>query len=147
MTHKSLILAIAAALLGAAPALAQDYGQVDIPADSIRFAPAIPDNPKGPHIAQLWGEASKGPHGFMIRIPAGFTSGVHVHTAGYRAVVIRGVILNAHPANKAPTELPVGSYWFQPGNVVHYTACKAGTDCLAYVTFDGPFDAHPKSRP
>lgn len=144
MIHKLLVAACIYALLSAGPIAAQRIGEINLPPKDIKLAPADPKNPKGPQFGPLWGDMTKEPNGLMIRLPAGFKSEVHVHSADYRGVVISGVLVNAQAEEKEPTKLPPGSYWFQPANAKHYTACELGADCLAYVQFMGPFDSKPE---
>ena len=48
--------------------------------------------------------------------------------------------MNYTPDDKAPKEMGPGSYWMQPSGVSHITACKAGSECLAYTYTLGKFD-------
>ena len=113
------------------------------PAD-LKFAPLMPDmKDKGPQIATAWGDGASGPHGTFWKLPAGFTSPAHTHTADYHAVVIKGTVLNHAPDDKAPKEMGAGAFFTQPGGVAHITACKAGAECLMYSYMTGKFDFVP----
>lgn len=144
MIHKLLAAALTCAVLSAGPKAAQAIGEINLPSKDIKLAPADPKDPKGPQFGPVWGDMTKEPNGLMIRLPAGFKSNVHVHSADYRGVVISGVLINAQAEEKEPIKLPTGSYWFQPAKAKHYTACEPGADCLAYVQFMGPFDSKPE---
>jgi hypothetical protein len=45
--------------------------------------------------------------------------------------------------DSSPKEMPVGSYFFQPGTVPHVTACKAGSVCEIYIYMLDKFDFAP----
>lgn len=98
---------------------------------------------KGPMFASVWGDMQSGPNGMYFKMPAGMASPAHTHTADYHAVVIRGTVMNHSPDDKAPKEMPPGSYYMQPGNGPHITACKAGAECVSYVYMTGKFDFAP----
>lgn len=141
MTHTLLMIGLVGALFTAGPVFAQGVGEVNRPARDIQYAPADPNIPTGPRFGPLWGDIFTEPSGFMILLPAGFVSDMHVHSADYRGVVITGVVVNAQVGESNPTRLPAGSYWFQPSNARHTTTCEPGADCLTYVQFMGPFDS------
>jgi hypothetical protein len=112
------------------------------PAD-MKIAALMPDTKGGPTIATVWGDNQSGPHGTFWKLPAGFASPGHTHTADYHGVVIKGTVMNDSPDNKAPKEMGPGSYYMQPGGVAHVTACKAGSECLMYSYMVGKFDYMP----
>ena len=113
-------------------------------AKDLKWTPLDPKlGAKGPSTAVLWGDPASGEHGFLIKIPAGGTSPAHTHSADYHAVVVQGTVMNYAPDDKAPKEMPPGSYYSQPGNMAHITACKAGKECMSYVYIKGKFDFAP----
>ena len=113
-------------------------------AKDLKWTPLDPKaGAKGPQTAVLWGDPASGEHGMLFKLPAGMTSPPHTHSADYHAVVITGIGMNYAPDDKAPKEMPPGSYWSQPANMAHITACKAGKECLAYVYMKGKFDFAP----
>lgn len=115
--------------------------EVNLPLSEMKFAPADPNNPAGLQTSMLWGDLLASANGFMVKLPAGYSSPVHYHTADYRGVVIAGVIENPQEKEGDPKKLNAGSYWFQPGSANHITRCVSDVDCLVYVAFDGPYDA------
>lgn len=98
---------------------------------------------EGPvQIGVLWGDPATGPSGFLFRIPPGFESPIHAHSASYRAVVIRGQNLhwleNENRADTLPSS--TGTYILQPGNQMHGDANLTDTESLILVMFEGPVD-------
>jgi uncharacterized protein DUF4437 len=121
-----------------------DPKYVEKRAKDLKWKPLDPKaGAKGPQTAEVWGDSASGPNGFFIKVPAGFASPAHTHSADYHAVVLKGTMMNYAPDDKAPKEMPSGSYWFQPANGAHVTACKKGAECMAYVYMLGKFDFMP----
>jgi hypothetical protein len=98
---------------------------------------------KGPQVVWLWGDATKEPNGFLIKLKGGDKGTLHTHSADYHATAVSGAPTNAQDGGKgAPLTLP--AYWFQPGGAAHITACPGKDDCVAFVHFnEGKFDFAP----
>lgn len=92
--------------------------------------------------APAYGDLARGPHGTFIKLPAGFVSPVHTHTADYWAVVISGVAANGLPGS-IDVPLPVGSYWYQKGGEAHVTKCLSPSKCVFFLSQQAPFDFIP----
>jgi quercetin dioxygenase-like cupin family protein len=121
-----------------------DPKYVEKRAKDLKWTPLDPKaGAKGPQTAVVWGDSASGEHGFLMKLPAGFKSPPHTHSADYHALPITGAVMNYAPDDKAPKEMPVGSYWMQPGNMAHITECKAGKECLIYGYMKGKFDFAP----
>jgi len=102
-----------------------------------------PKNPKGPQWASLWGDAQSEPNGFLLKLKAGNEAFWHIHKFDYHGIVLAGTLNNIESGSEAK-DLPVGSYWMQPGGMKHTTNCKAGgPDCVVYLEFTGAFDVKP----
>jgi len=100
-------------------------------------------NPKGGAWAPAWGDMQAGENGMFIKLSAGNAAFWHIHSKDYQAVLLQGT-LDHHESGTEGRELPVGSYWYQPGGNKHVDLCKAGgPDCIVYAYFVGPFDAKP----
>lgn len=98
---------------------------------------------EGPvQIGVLWGDPATGPSGFLLRIPPGFESPIHTHTASYRAVVLHGQHLHwLETEDKADVQpSSAGAYILQPGTQMHGDANLTGAESLILVMFDGPLD-------
>ncbi|MEQ1710590.1 MAG: DUF4437 domain-containing protein [Hyphomicrobium sp.] len=92
--------------------------------------------------APAYGDRATGQHGTFVKIPAGFSSPVHAHTADFHGVVINGVIANGAP-EESDTPLAPGSYWFQPAKRMHVTKCLSQTECVIFLVQPGKFDFVP----
>ncbi len=89
-----------------------------------------------------YGDLAHGAHGTFIKMPAGFVSPAHTHTADYWGVVISGVGANG-PVGGTDVPLPVGSYWFQKGGELHVTKCISSNECIFFINQAAKFDYIP----
>lgn len=92
--------------------------------------------------ASGYGDLSKGAHGTLIKMPAGFISEIHAHTGEYWGVVISGVGVNGVPGSK-DVPLPAGSYWSQKGGERHITKCISSNECIFFISQSVKFDHIP----
>ena len=53
----------------------------------------------------------------------------HIHTHGYRAVVLKGTMTNPFDGEENPPEMEPGSYWAVKAGEKHTTACVSDTPC------------------
>lgn len=113
------------------------------PLKAAKWVPFDEKNPKGAAWAALWGDAKSEPSGMYVRVPAGNEPYWQIHKSDYHAVVLAGTLNNIESGSEAK-DLPVGSYYMQPGGYKHTTNCKAGgPDCILYVYVTGPFSSKP----
>lgn len=92
-----------------------------------------------PLVVPLWGDGTKQPSGFLMKMKAGGGPFWHIHRYDYSGVVLVGNVVS-YESGHTPEEIPPGSYWWQPGGNKHTTDCKGPTDCVIYLDFTGPFD-------
>lgn len=133
---------VALMTLGMSGASAQPmHDSVSVPVTQLRYgATGVSDGAHGELLAApSYGDLAHGPHGTFIRMPAGFVSHVHIHTADYWGVVVSGVAVNGLPGS-TDVQLPAGSYWFQKGGEKHVTKCVSPHECLFYISQAAPFD-------
>jgi quercetin dioxygenase-like cupin family protein len=106
-----------------------------------RFAAVDPARPEAAQVAVLRGDPATGPSTMLMRVAKG-PGVLHHHTADYELVVIEGQMRYwafGQTEEQAPALGP-GSYWYQPGGVVHGNSCLSDT-CLLYLTWSGKRDA------
>jgi hypothetical protein len=100
------------------------------------------DDVGGPKLGNLWGDYKKGPYGALMKLPAGFTSPLHTHSADYEAIQVQGTSshwLKGEDGSKAKKMTP-GSYWKMPGKLEHVSSCAPGADCIIYLWQTKKFD-------
>ena len=79
--------------------------------------------------ADAFGSRKTGPHGTFGKFPAGFETPAHVHSHGYRAVVLSGEMTNPFDGETNPPVMSPGSYWSVAAGDNHTTACVSDTPC------------------
>lgn len=137
-----ICVAVPAAALHAAEATAG--GAKPMPKNAVIKTPDmlkwVPD-PTVPAVmmAAAWGDPTKGAHGAFHKFPAGFTAPLHTHSSDLRIVVISGTMAMAGENGKE-TQLPAGSYFYQPNTYKHVTKCNPGSECVAFIVANGKFD-------
>ncbi len=94
-----------------------------------------------PRLAALWGRREEGPAGTLLNVPAGFKSGLHAHSADYRAVVIEGEWIHQVPSTGegAGVQLKPGGYWTQKRDQWHWDECISKTPCTILLVSEEPY--------
>jgi len=99
---------------------------------SLQFGPV--------EFADAFGDRAAGPHGTFGKFPAGFETPVHIHSHGYRAVVLSGQMTNPFEGEENPPVMEPGSYWSVAAGDKHTTACVSDTPCEFLMWGDSDFD-------
>ena len=128
---KLFAAVVAVTMVGAVSYAAGAKKSVQMAASEEKWDAMAPGVPL--QISTLWGDRTKGESGILLKIPAGFDSGMHAHTADYHAVLIQGTWVHTEDGAKETKELQPGSYVMQAGKAMHSDSCKAGTDCIIFV--------------
>jgi hypothetical protein len=105
---------------------------------------------KGPKMAVVFGDAKKGPVGFILNIPAGFKPGPHTHSSDDYATIIQGTVHNFKaPGTDTGPGLTAGGTWFQPAGEPHDNECEASSKdgCQIFVYMPKGFDFKPWTDP
>lgn len=140
----ALLLACMAFFASAVP---NGTSSFNLPVTQLKFGPT---GVKDSHNLELqaapaYGDLAHGAHGTFIKMPAGFVSPIHIHTADYWGVVISGVGANGLPGSQ-DVPLPVGSYWFQKGGESHVTKCLSANECIFFINQASKFDYVPDAK-
>ena len=99
---------------------------------------ALPERP-GMQFAVLSGDPKTGAYTQMRKVPGGTDNGLHSHSNELKNVIISGVWFTGADAASAKDFGP-GSIVVMPGNWVHVSGCRAGSDCVFYQEGKGKFD-------
>ena len=102
---------------------------------------SLPERP-GMQFALLSGDPKTGPYTQMRKVPAGTDNPLHSHSSEVKNVIISGVWYTGTDAATAKDFGP-GSVVLMPGNWVHVSGCRTGSDCLFYQEGNGKFDFKP----
>jgi hypothetical protein len=96
----------------------------------------------GMQFATLSGDPQTGAYTQMRKVPAGTDNGLHTHSSDIKNVIISGVWYTGTDAATAKDFGP-GSVVLMPGNWVHVSGCRAGSECVFYQEGKGKFDFKP----
>lgn len=108
----------------------------------LKWGPCPPFMPAGCQIAVLHGDPAKPNVDVFFKLPAGSTAPDHVHTSAERMVLVAGE-LEVTYAGQPPIKLTPGAYAYGPAGKSHRASCAKGTDCVLFIAFESPLDAHP----
>jgi quercetin dioxygenase-like cupin family protein len=106
----------------------------------------ISENVPGVKVVDLWGDRLHGAFSSLIKLPAGYSLPLHVHTADLRIVVVSGALVH-RSEGKPEIRLPSGSYLVEPAGLRHATTCDPATDCVVFVEGDRKFDMNLVDAP
>ncbi len=112
------------------------------PASDIPWAD-VPGFP-GLKMAAVQGDPAKGAHHSMMKLPAGFASPPHHHSADHYVTVVSGTLV--FTVDGKDTKLPPGSYFSYTGKKTHITKCDAGADCVLALDTRGKWDIVPEKE-
>ncbi len=97
---------------------------------------------KGMQFAVLSGDPKTGEYTQLRKVPAGTDNPLHLHSSEIKNVIISGVWYTGTDAASARDFGP-GSVVVMPGNWVHVSGCRSGSDCVFYQEGKGKFDFVP----
>jgi len=120
---------------------AKNFNLADIP-----FAAFDPDKPEGLHVYPLTGNPKEGPFNAIVRMPPGFMSPLHSHSANYTGVAMSDSMVHGTSAGAKET-VARGSYWHQVAGEPHVDGCMSEEPCYLLAFFDGAVDMVPADAP
>jgi hypothetical protein len=95
--------------------------------------------------AILSGDPKTGAYTQMRKVAAGTDNGLHSHSSEIKNVIISGVWYTGPDAASAKDFGP-GSVVVMPGDWMHVSGCRTGTDCVFYQEGKGKFDFKPAAE-
>jgi len=140
-------LAFAAAalvLVVPGPALAADDGKAvtrDPDAADLDWGPCPAFMPDDCGIAVLQGDPAEPNADVLFRLPGNTTAPHHWHTSAERMVLVSGK-MQVDYDNQEPVVLRPGTYAYGPPRLAHTTYCLSDEDCILFIAFEEPVDAH-----
>ncbi|MGZ6163320.1 MAG: cupin domain-containing protein, partial [Myxococcaceae bacterium] len=100
-----------------------------------------PETP-GVQYAAVAGDPKKGAAKFFVKLPSGFSVGMHHHTADHFSVVVSGTLVQN--VDGQDMTMPAGSYFSYTGKKQHTTKCTDATGCILFVDAHGKWDVVPE---
>ena len=89
------------------------------------------------------GDPMKGAGKFFVKLPSGFSVGMHHHTADHFSVVVSGTLVFRTSTVRTVT-MPAGSYFSYTGKKQHTTKCTDAAGCILFVDAHGKWDVVPE---
>jgi ChrR Cupin-like domain len=105
---------------------------------------ALPERP-GMQFVVLSGDPKMGEYTQLRKVSAGTDNPLHSHSSELKNVIIQGVWYTGTDAASAKDFGP-GSVILMPGNWVHVSGCRAGSECVFYQEGKGKFDFKPAAK-
>jgi hypothetical protein len=102
---------------------------------------ALPERP-GMQFSVLTGDPKTGAYTQLRKVPGGTDNPPHAHSSTLTNVVISGVWYTGVDAASAKDFGP-GSVVTMPGDWVHVSGCRQGSECVFYQDGKGRFDFKP----
>ena len=97
---------------------------------------------KGMQFSVLSGDPKTGAYTQIRKVPGGTDNPLHSHSSEIKNVIISGVWYTGADVASAKDFGP-GSIVVMPGNWVHVSGCRSGSDCVFYQEGNGKFDFVP----
>lgn len=136
---------IAALSLAAVCAVAADFRKdaMYVPAADLKWEQ--PYGPQGPWVAISSGDPKKGPVTYFMKFSPGYDSGWHIHDNWYVSTVVKGTMTSQGQGDAAPTTLPQGSYFSEPGKKNHKNTCTGDSECIIFTYVEKGMTYAPKT--
>ena len=133
--NPALIVAIAAALFSAAPALAAETGKSVVLAKADLKWKAMGN---GIAAAPVSGDMEKGPSRFFLKYPAGLVTPMHHHTANHHVTVISGSITLTVGGKQH--RLGPGAYFMLADRAPHTAKVEGNEEAVFFIQAEAPWD-------
>ncbi|WP_017941180.1 MULTISPECIES: cupin domain-containing protein [unclassified Thioalkalivibrio] len=133
-------LALAIPLAG----MAADDGQAFIwepDAPDLEWNPCPAFMPDDCRLAILQGDPAEPNADVFFRLPGNSTAPHHWHTSAERMVLVQGE-MQVDYDDQEPVVLRPGTYAYGPPRLAHTTHCISDEDCILFIAFEEPVDAH-----
>jgi len=96
---------------------------------------------KGCEMAVIHGDPAKPNSDIFFKVPEDFKIPLHWHTSAERMVLVKGKMDVTYDKEKTNT-LTEGEYAYGPAKKVHKAYCYKGSECILFIAFEEPIDAH-----
>lgn len=132
-----LLLATGSGAMASEPALVMTMDD-----DRLEWGPCPEFIGEGCEIAVLHGDPAVPNVDILFKVPGDFSIPAHWHTSAERMILLSGELHVTY--ERQETEIiSVGSYAYGPAKRQHSAYCAEGDDCVLFIAFEAPLDAHP----
>ena len=101
---------------------------------------------KGMQFALISGDPKTGAYTQVRKVPGGTDNPLHSHSSELTNVIIKGVWYTGADLSSAKDFGP-GSVVMMPGDWVHVSGCRNGSECIFYQQGTDKFDFKPVATP
>ncbi|HEX7046083.1 MAG TPA: cupin domain-containing protein [Gammaproteobacteria bacterium] len=108
---------------------------------SLKWGPCPEIFPTGCEIAVLHGDPARENADLFFKVPANYKIPNHWHTSAERMVLVSGKMTVQYEGHE-PVTLKKGVYAYGPPKLPHATTCLKGEECVLFIAFEEPVDAH-----
>lgn len=96
---------------------------------------------------QLWGDRTKDEdYGMLVKLPPGFSTGMHTHSADYDALQIQGTQVHAFKEEAGTAANVPGSYTRETAGHIHNDTCLGPDECIVFIHQNKKFDFVPAEK-
>ena len=98
-------------------------------------------------IVALWGDHTKdADYGMLVKMPAGFSTGMHSHSSDYDSIEIQGKKIHRSKDEATSEPYTAGSYSHETPGHVHEDVCLGPEDCIVFIHQGKKFDFIPDKK-
>ena len=95
-------------------------------------------------IVPLWGDHTKdATYGMLVKLPAGFSTGMHSHSTDYYTVELQGRKIHRFKEEAASEPYTPGSFTYEVPGHAHEDVCLGPEDCVLFIHQCKKFDFLP----
>ncbi len=142
LTISALILCVTG--LASAAAMADEKAFI-LTADSpeLEWVPCPEFMPEDCALAVLQGDPAEPNADVFFRLPGNTTAPNHWHSSAERMILVAGE-MEVDYDGQDPVVMEPGTYAYGPAKLSHTTHCTSDEDCILFIAFEDPVDAHAK---
>jgi quercetin dioxygenase-like cupin family protein len=98
-------------------------------------------------IVPLWGDHAKdGDYGMLVKLPPGFTTGMHSHSSPYDTIELQGKKIHRYKEEETLAAVTPGSYTHETPGHVHEDTCLGPEECIVFIHQEKKFDFIPDKK-
>lgn len=143
--YKLLTAAAVVASVASVPAIADTDGPKKLFAADMKWEPLAEGSPL--NVVKLWGDPFKdGGYGMLVKLPPGFTTGMHSHSAPYYSVELTGRKIHRGKDEEKSEAYTPGSFTHEVPGHIHEDVCTGSVDCILFITQQTKFDFLPEKK-
>lgn len=98
-------------------------------------------------IVKLWGDFAKdADYGMLVKLPAGFSTGMHSHSTEYYSIELQGRKIHRGKEDEKSEAYTPGSFTHEVPGHVHEDVCVGPEDCILFIHQGKKFDFLPEKK-